>query len=162
MSWDTSPDQTEAHRASLNDEFYAAFAHLGEILAFMRPGEVNSRELAAAVRELLMSFGRQPKKLVLIGNRGADWLDRPDRPNQGVFLFGTVQQIQPEGRLYATELELASPKKRSVTVVSHLDPQAFYAPGDRILMLGALIEPPAGQPPAAAIILGSFPIRLPQ
>jgi hypothetical protein len=162
VSWDTSPDQTEAHRANLNDEFYAAFAHLGEILAFMRPGEDNARELAAAVRELLMSFARQPKKLVLIGSRGADWLDRPDRPNQGVFLFGTVRQIQPEGQLYATELELASPKKRSITVFSHLDPQSFYTPGDRILMLGALIEPPAGQPPAAAIVLGSFPIRLPQ
>jgi hypothetical protein len=162
VSWDTSPDQTEAHRTSLNDEFYVAFAHLGEVLAFLRPDEDSSRELAAAVRELLMSFGRQPKKLVLIGNRSADWLDQPARPNQGVFLFGTVQQIQPEGRLYATELELASPKKRFVTIVSHLDPQAFYAPGDRILMLGARIEPPAGEPPAAAIILGSFPIRLPQ
>jgi hypothetical protein len=167
VAWDTSPDQTATHRASLNDEFYSTFAHLGEILAFMRPDEGNARELVAAVRDLLVSFGKQPKKLVLIGNRSADWLDQPVRPNKGVFLFGTVKRTQPEGQVYATELELASLKKRTMTVISRVDPQPFYAPGDRILMLGAVIEPPAEQRqaagnPAQAIILGSFPVRLPQ
>ncbi len=66
------------------------------------------RQWAAAVRDLLLSFGQQPKKLAMIGNRTADWLDQPTRPNQGVFLFGTVKQIEPEGPLFATELELAS------------------------------------------------------
>ncbi|MHB8866256.1 MAG: hypothetical protein ACYC6N_28050 [Pirellulaceae bacterium] len=167
VSWDTALDQSEAHQASLREEFYEAFAHLGAVLAFMRPDEGNVRELAAAVRDLLLSFAQQPKKLVTIGNRSSDWLDQSSRPNHGILLFGTVKQIQPEGQLYATELELASLKKRSVTVVSRLDPQPFYAPGDRILMLGALIPPPAEQGsaperPAQAVILGSFPIRLPQ
>ena len=166
MAWDTSPDQTQQQRASLTEEFYSAFAHLGETLAFMSPGDSSVRELAAAVRDLLLSFEQQPKKLALIGNRTAQWLDQPARPNQGVFLFGTVGQIQPQGSLFATELELASLKQRTVSIVSRIDPKGFYAPGDRILMLGALIGDPAKNLPgyegnAAVVVLGSFPIRLP-
>ena len=141
------PDQTQQQRASLTEEFYSAFAHLGETLAFMSPRDSAVRELAAAVRDLLLSFERQPKKLVVIGNRTAEWLDQPARPNQGVFLFGTVGQIQPQGSLFATELELASLKQRTVGIVSRIDPKGFYAPGDRILMLGALISDPAKKPP---------------
>jgi hypothetical protein len=166
VAWDTSPDQAQQQRAGLTEEFYSAFAHLGEMLAFMSPGESSARELAAAVRDLLLSFERQPKKLAMIGNRTSEWLDQPARPNQGVFLFGTVGQIQPQGSLFATELELASLKQRTVSIVSRIDPKGFYAPGDRILMLGALIGDPVKNLPgykggAAVVVLGSFPIRLP-
>lgn len=165
VAWDTSPDQTAPQQASLSEEFYRAFAHLGEIMAFMAPGDAQARELAAAVRDLLASFARQPKKLALIGNRATEWLDQPERPNQGIFLFGTVGQIGPQGALFVTELEVASLKKRSVSVVSRLDPAAFYAPGDHILMLGALIPEPAQNLPgyaghASHVVLGSFPMRL--
>ncbi|MHB8972561.1 MAG: hypothetical protein ACYC4N_19135 [Pirellulaceae bacterium] len=166
VNWDTSTDQTDSHRAGLTDDFYREFAHLGEVLAFMRPDEDRVREWAAAVRDLLLSFGQQPKKLAMIGNRTVDWLDQPTPPNQGVFLFGTVKQLRPEGPLFATELELASLKKHTVTIISRLDPGPFYAPGDRILMLGVLMTSPTEQPAgpksqAATVVLGSFPIRLP-
>jgi hypothetical protein len=165
VAWDTSPDQTAPHRAMLTEEFYSAFAYVGEIMAFMTPGDANARELAAAAHDLLASFEQQPKKLAMIGNRAAEWLDQPARPNQGIFLFGTVGQIQPQGALFATELELASLKKRTVSVVSRIDPTGFYAPGDHILMLGALIRDPAQNLPgyagrAMVVVLGSFPLRL--
>lgn len=165
VAWDSSLDLTPAKRDELTDEFYGALAALGETLAYMAPGNPNVRELAATAQEWLQSLERQPKKLVLIGTRATTWLDQPQRPNRGVALFGTVNQIRREGDLFATDLELATPQRQTVSVFSPFDPAGTYAPGDRIVMLGTILTDPAknlrgyaGTAPTA--IMGSFPVRL--
>jgi hypothetical protein len=165
VAWDMSSNQTAEHRAQLTNDFYSAFANLGETMAFMTPGDAGARDLAAQIHQLLASLEQQPKKLAMIGNRTAEWLDQSARPNQGVVLFGTVTSVHPAGALFATELDLASLERRSVTVVSRIEPQGFYAPGDHLLMLGALIRDPARSLPgyeggATEVVLGSFPVRL--
>ncbi|MCU0958685.1 MAG: hypothetical protein MUF48_01150 [Pirellulaceae bacterium] len=167
VAWDMSPDRSAEHRQQLTDEFYAAFAHLGAVLAFLQPGEPDIRAHAAAVRDLLISFGQQPQKLATLGNRAAQWLEVHARANEGLFLFGTVKSIQPEGQLFVTELELAALQRRTVRVYSRLDPHTLYAPGDRLLMLGAFVEHPQERLPGfagsdALVALGSFPVRMPR
>ena len=116
---------------------------------------------------MLESFVRQPKKLAMIGNRGQTWLDQATRPNSGVVLFGTVRAMNPFGNLFATDLDLAAIQKRAVTVISPGDPQRFYGVGDRVLILGMLVPPPAdvvatapqGESPET-FVWGSLPISL--
>ncbi len=165
VAWDTAPNQAPEDRAALTDDFYGAFAGLGEVVTFLAQGEPGARQLVADVNHLLTSLQHQPKKLVLIGSHSAEWLDQPTRPNRGVVLFGTVGPIHAQGGLFVTELELASQPKRTVPVFSRIDPAGYYAPGDRLLMLGALISDPARNLPgyegqAAEIVFGGFPARL--
>ncbi|MBM4089924.1 MAG: hypothetical protein FJ276_10950 [Planctomycetes bacterium] len=162
-AWDTAPEQSEQARNQLTDAFYTAFAKLGETVTYVRPGDPAARALAMSMQELLATFERQPKKLAMIGNRTAEWLDQQDRPNTGVLLFGTVKQIQLQGQLFETELELASLKKRVVRIVSPVDPRQFYAPRDHLLMLGAIVLDPSNnlagyQGDAAVVVMGSFPV----
>ena len=101
----------------------------------------------------------------MIGNQANQWLQRTDRPNQGIFLFGTVAQIRATGQVFATELELASLKKRTVTIISRMDPSGFYKPNDRILMLGAIVSDPATNlvgydAGESMVIMGGFPVLL--
>jgi hypothetical protein len=165
VAWDMSPDQSPQSRQELTDQFYTAFARLGETVTFVFPGDPGARELAVAIHELLQSFSRQPNKLAMIGNRTAQWLDQTNRPNRGVFLFGTVKRIEPLGSLFVTQLELASRKQQALSIVSRVDPAPFYRPGDRILMLGAIIDNPADnlvgyEGHAGRVVMGSFPTSL--
>jgi hypothetical protein len=164
-AWDTAPDQTPEARAELTDQFYMAFAELGETVTFVHPGDPAARVLAQSMRDLLATFGRQPRKLAMIGNRTFDWLEQEDRPNSGVFLFGTVKQIAPIGEVFETELELASRNKRLVKIISPFDPTPFYRPRDHLLMLGAIVIDPAtnlvgynGDSPM--VVMGSFPVPI--
>ncbi len=143
IAWDANPLNTEGDRTKLTEQFYTAFARLGETITYFVPTkDPAERDLVGAVSDILATFAQQPKKLAMIGNRSSQWIDQSDRPSQGILLFGTVKQIQQRGQLYETELELASRKQRSLTIVSRLDPRPFYGPDDRILMLGALVQNP--------------------
>ncbi len=167
VEWDTAKDQSEEHRAVLTDAFYQSFARLGEILFSLSRDDPQGEELLKDLSALLESFVRQPKKLAMIGNRGQSWLDQATRPNSGVVLFGTVRAMHPFGNLFATDLDLAAIQKRAVTVISPGDPQRFYGVGDRVLILGMLVPPPAevvaaapqGQSPET-FVWGSLPISL--
>jgi hypothetical protein len=165
IAWDTSPDQSEANRQQLTDHFYLSFSKLGETVTFLRPGDPAARELAASMQQLLLAFAEQPKKLAMIGNQSSDWLDQPTRNNQGIFLFGTVKEVRHRGDVFETEMELASRKERSLTVISRLDPRPMYSRNDLILMLGAIVENPAenlagygGNEPM--VVMGGFPVPI--
>jgi hypothetical protein len=165
--WEASSDQSEEHRAELTKAFYQAFARLGEVLFSLSREDPQGEELLKDLSMLLESFAQQPKKLAMIGNRGQVWLEQETRPNSGVMLFGTVRGISPSGSLFATDLDLAAMQKRLVTVISPGDPERFYGVGDRVLILGVLIPPPADAVAAApqhavpeTYVWGSLPVSL--
>lgn len=167
VDWDTSPDQSEEHRAELTEAFYQAFTRLGEVLFALSRDDPQGEVLLKDLSALLESFARQPKKLAMIGNRGQSWLAQTTRANSGVFLFGTVRATSPFGSLFATELDLAAMQKRVVTVISPGDPLRFYDVGDRILILGKVVPPPADVVAAApqgetpeTFVWGSLPVSL--
>ncbi len=165
IAWDTNPDQSDQQRAQLTQRFYESFAHLSEAVTYPPPQDPGTGELVTALSDVLSTFARQPKKLAMIGNQTSAWLDQPARPNQGIFLFGTVKRIKMSGQIFETELELAALQKRTVTVVSRIDPRQTFGAGDRILMLGAIVEQPArnllgyeGNEPM--VVMGGFPVIL--
>ncbi len=165
VAWDTNEDQSETHRKQLNEQFYYAFARLSESVTYPPPNDPETGELVSALSDMLGTFVKEPKKLAMIGNQAAAWLEQSTRPHHGIFIFGTVKRIKTAGTLYETELELAARKKRVLTVVSRVDPRNTFAPGDRILMLGAIVDQPKrnllgyeGNEPI--VVMGGFPVLL--
>ncbi len=101
----------------------------------------------------------------MIGNRAGDWLQRKDRPNNGVLLFGTVKRINYCGQLFETELELAAQKRQTVFIISKIDPKPVYSARSRILMLGAIVDDPqsnlAGyEGDLPMVVMGAFPVPI--
>ena len=76
-----------------------------------------------------------------------------------------MSQIQPQGTLFVDRTRTGVAEETHGQHLSPVDPTGFYAPGDRILMLGGLIGDPARtlqgyQGSATRVVLGSFPMRL--
>lgn len=166
IQWDTDPNLSAPHRTQLTQQFYEAFALLSEAVTYPPPDDPGTRDFVSQLSDTLKSFGKQPKKLAMIGNQAAACLNQPDRPSPGVLLFGTVQQIIPAGSLYETHLELASLQECSVTIVSRVDPRTTFRPGDRILMLGAVVQDPRNnllgyQGSEPMVVMGGFPVLMP-
>ncbi len=168
VEWDFSQDVTADAQAMKTDKFYEAFAQLGHVITFADSSEGEISSYVLTLRDLMASFAAEPKKLAMIGNRGAEWLRQPDRPNQGALLFGTVKQIRYRGQLYETTLELASRgDDRTVQVVSTLDPNAVFPVKSRVLILGTIVTDPAQRLAgytgnAALVVMGGFPLPLPE
>ncbi|MFO7908354.1 MAG: hypothetical protein ACQESR_05520 [Planctomycetota bacterium] len=165
ISWDVDLGPDDPPRAELTAQFYEAFARLGEAMTYPPPNNPQVGELATALKDVLETFKKQPEKLAMIGNQAAEWLEQSNRSTDGVFLFGTVNKIQRSGQIHETTLELASLEKRTVTVVSRVDPRLTFAPSDRILMLGAIVEHPRRdllgyEGDGSMVVMGGFPVVL--
>lgn len=163
IAWDAETDLSPQRRSVLDQQFYEAFAKLSEAVTYPPPDDPETGDLVVALRGVMQSFAKKPSKLAMIGNQSSAWLDQPSRSTEGILLFGTVKQIHASGELFFTQMELASLKQRTVTVVSRVDPRVTFKPGDRILMLGAIVEQPAenmlgyeGQEPM--VVMGGFPV----
>lgn len=165
IAWDADADQGKKRRGELTDQFYQAFARLSEAVTYPPPNNPGTQELVGNLSGVLKTFANQPRKLAMIGNQTVEWLDRSTRPTEGVFMFGTVREITGTGRVYETKLELAALEKRLVTVVSRVDPRRTFAAGDRILMLGAIVDQPERnllgyEGNDARVVMGGFPVLL--
>ncbi|MFW6169132.1 MAG: hypothetical protein ACODAD_01495 [Planctomycetota bacterium] len=165
IRWDADLGPNDPRRAELTTQFYQAFARLSEAMTYPPPNDSRIGDLATALTDVLETFKKQPEKLAMIGNQTAQWLDQSNRSTDGVFLFGTVNKIRRSGQIHETKLELASREKRTVTVVSRVDPRLTFAPTDRILMLGAIVEQPSRnlvgyQGDESMVVMGGFPVVL--
>jgi hypothetical protein len=166
VAWDFSVDVTEQTMAQTTDQFYEAFAQLGHTVTFADTSSGDIRSYVQTLLNLLTAFGDQPKKLAMIGNRGAEWLRQNDRPNDGALLFGTVKQIRYRGLLYETTVDLAARgDDRTVMVVSTRDPKPAFSINSRVLILGAVVTNPRatmvgyrGDEPQ--VVVAGFPVPL--
>ncbi len=144
IAWDTDPDLSTEHRQQMDRELYAAFAQLSEAVTYPPQDDPALNELVSPLSGYFAQFAKEPKKLAMIGNQAVAWLDQESRPHQGILLFGTVKRVRAAGSsLFETELELAARQKRSVTVVSRVDPLGTFRSGDHVLLLGAIVQDPA-------------------
>ncbi len=175
VAWDTAVSEKDEDQVRRTENLYESFAALGNVITYMKPGDPEALPWIRSLQHVLSSFGQQPDKLAMIGNRSQVWLDDVNRSNNGVLLFGTVKRIETHGAIHESVIELASRKKRAVSVVSRVDPRPFYKVNDRILMLGAVINRPSQILPASApthstnsaadqatigkpVVLGGFPV----
>jgi hypothetical protein len=164
-AWDASSGTAGPARSELADKLFGALAQLGEIITFVDPRGPGVRTHVEAMQRLLMSVAGKPAKLAALGNRAASWLDQEQRDTEGIVLFGTVGRVRPRGPFFETELELAARQRRTVTVVSKVDPRGAYEVSDRVLVLGVIVVDPtanllgyAGDEPL--VVMGGFPLTL--
>jgi hypothetical protein len=168
VAWDFSVDVTEEAMATTTDQFYTAFAQLGHAITFADTSSGDVRSYVPTLLNMLTAFGEHPKKLAMIGNRGAQWLRESNRTNQGALLFGTVKQIRYRGLLYETTLDLAARgDDRTVMVVSTRDPKTAFALKSRVLILGAIVTDPKNsmvgyQGDEPFVVVAGFPVPLPE
>ncbi len=168
VAWDFSVDVTEDAMAKTTDQFYTAFAQLGHAITYADTSSGDVRSYVPTLLNMLTAFGEQPKKLAMIGNRGAEWLRESNRANQGALLFGTVKQIRYRGLLYETTVDLAARgDDRTVMVVSTRDPKTAFSLKSRVLILGAIVTDPKtsmvgyrGDEPF--VVVAGFPVPLPE
>jgi hypothetical protein len=152
--------------AETTEQFYASFAQLGHAVTFADTSSGDVRSYVQTLLNMLTAFGEQPKKLAMIGNRGAEWLRQADRSNDGALLFGTVKQIRYRGLLYETTVALAARgDDRTIMVVSTRDPKTAFSVNSRVLILGAIVANPQatmvgyeGDEPQ--VVVAGFPVPL--
>lgn len=70
---------------------------------------------------------------------GAMWLSSVRRPSDGVLLAATLEESKAVGPWWGGKLSIRGDAPRSVVFLCGLDPRAM--PGDRILVVGVLVDP---------------------
>ena len=118
---------------------YEAIAQLGESLAWRETVADAQREQTAG---LLRSLTEDPVKLDILA-RGTilAWLNKENRSSDGLLVVGQVQNVQPLGRWFVSEIRVAGTEK-TIAVVSEDDPAVAgrYQQDDSVLVLGAQVE----------------------
>jgi hypothetical protein len=127
----------------LTPEAYGELCRLAEAVTFVRidaddPSFSNRRR---AVQNLLLKAVGDGEKRHTVGRLAGMRLEAGSRPNNGVALAGTVQDLAQEGSLHRTRLVLFGAPKL-VTVLSREAPQPALKPQDRVLIMGIVIDNP--------------------
>jgi len=165
-AWDTSGRSASTATRETRQNFYQSLTKLGEVLAAVEGQQPISNEHRANLETLLKAISQQPEKLSLIAQVGAGWL-KIKRPNDGIVLTGVIDAIEPRGELLATRLRLATQEPETVSVVRVADPSEHLQPGQRLLVLGAVVAQPtenlAGfRGNEATVVLDAFHLVLDQ
>ncbi len=118
----------------------AEIAHDVTFIDVMDPDGVGVGE---AVRSWLTEVAATPetRAALMAAVENTDLV--PERPLAGRLLCGTVTSIEPAGQLFETRLTLAD--EQPAVVLSRRDPSSTYAPGEQVLILGALVTNPQQQ-----------------
>jgi hypothetical protein len=139
QAYDSAPEDTpNAEKIALANNLYASLAQLGVVL-----GHVDQKRLQSVaphlkeLNEFLTSLGEN--KYNGLSYLASNWLSNDNRANQGVVLVGTVQAVEPIGEdYYRSRISLSGDK--NVEVIGWVAPQADFAPGAKVLILGAIVD----------------------
>ena len=149
----------------LKESLYDRLCELGEATVFVEaaPGKVDA--LAERASRLMERISQDADLLPWIGNRARETWDAARRPVRGAILFGTVGKHSKRGASFVTELTLAAKKKTTVDLVSITDPSDTFKAGDRILVLGVIVDRPGDllvgyDGEAARVVVGGLPFRM--
>ena len=125
--------------AEASSSAYEALTELAEAIAF---AEQVDQATTDALRRLLESLADKPALLRAIAQAGPQWLKSEDRTNDGVVLIAVVQKTEQQGGLFETVLRLAGGEQ--AVLLSDRDPAALYKTDARVLVLGGIVDDPAG------------------
>jgi len=168
MAYDNSAALPQDARLPIMQDFYRSLATLGHRITFVDVTDKQAPSRRDAIAVMLREFANDPSKLAVIGKAAPGWISNPDRRpgNRGVVLAGAVAAVQREEPLFRTDIQLTG-SDATVSVYSKKDPLDFYSMGDRLVMLGAIIEEPARNLPgykgkAERVVFGGLPVKLPK
>ncbi len=123
--------------------YFETLCELAEAVTLVDPEGPQLQSRRQAVRDLLASFQDHEGKLEKLGTWGAGWLGSKQRTSSGVFLTGTVKQVEPIGGLFRTEIELLGRATTTVDVITEKKPGAGVDPGSQVALLGRVLDAPA-------------------
>ena len=124
----------------LVSQSYRALAKLGEAITFSANASEKDR---SSISEMLDSLAADDERLSSIRLLGSRWPAYPQRDTAGVLLAGTVAETRREGELYVTDL-VVSDGQEPIAVYGDTDTVGRYEKGSSIMLLGAIVENPAG------------------
>jgi hypothetical protein len=144
--WGESVVQEPAAIRQIVRHAFQTLCELSEVATFVeQDGNLTSDPLATT-HQLLQQISGDASRVDVIGDAAASWLVWKSRPTRGVLLAGTVKSISQQGLFYETQLELSGNRGTLVAVISKTDPardrDSAYGPGDRVFILGAIMENP--------------------
>jgi hypothetical protein len=123
---------------SLNEEAYAGFCRLGEVLAFVDSAEGGQLEAPkAAARALVEKIGAKPQNVKQIESLAASLLANEQRKGPGIVFVGTVLETVDKGKLHAATLKLDG-SDRTIKVIGK-EPFDLTAK-DRAVVAGCLVK----------------------
>lgn len=155
------PSDAEA-RSKAATEFYRNLARLSHVVTFVDPSQTDAAIHVSHVDSLLRSFSDKPGKLRLIAQSGESWVMSAERNEPGVILIGAVESIGMRGKWFQTTLQLDTRSKREVVVVSRRNPRLAYDIGEKIILLGSIVDDPRSDledydGEAAFVVAGGYP-----
>lgn len=130
-------------RAEIESQLFATLGELGERAVFVRPDAPEIPMLAKETASLLANVAQDGSALAKLGNHAAERLGDAESAMSGILVYGTVTRVRPHGRLFETQVDLAARNKRKITILSITDPRNLYQKGDRILVLGCIVDEPS-------------------
>jgi len=149
-----------ATSTSASMKLYTDFAKLANTVTFVDPKISRNVQLAGQAKRLAESLPLDA--IHMFGAATSSWIEQ--RTNDGVALFGAVTDVQEQGELFVTIIELRDQRRRRVSVISGSDPRPRLDEGDQVLVLGGIIDDPKKRVGgyeglAPLVILGGLPIK---
>ncbi len=168
-AWQAWRDAQQKDSAAASVEKKALlFRQLGavaESAVFVESTSERVAPIADRAVKLLEQIAQQTDLLPWIGNQAQMRWAATGRPIRGVVMFGTAGRIRRQGGYFVTELALAAKEKTMVEVLSVADPGDTFSKGDRILVLGVIVDHPAElvigyEGEAPRVLVGALPYRV--
>jgi hypothetical protein len=155
----------EAEIKKIRAGFYLSFYGLADVLTFAKSGQDDPQieDMRQGLQQALLQLTADPQRLKAVKANAAKWLRYTKRTTPGIVLAGTVQSVEPMGKLYQIQLRMTADAP-VVTVISATDPR--LSPEDEALTLGSIVEDPgehlAGyEGSAAAVVWSGMTLKLP-
>jgi hypothetical protein len=128
-------------------DYYAALTSLAEKITFADPQQRELQNLQEQVHAALSQGNIRERAKMLISQGPARLsLSKDSRPNQGVVLFGRIQSVEQQGKLWETRLEMpASGGPNVIPIFASEKPS--HDPGATVIILGAIVDEPSQRIP---------------
>ncbi len=124
-------------------DYYAALTRLAEKITFADPQQGELQDLQEQVHAALSqgNVRERAKMLISLGPARLS-LSKDSRPDQGVVLFGRIQSVEQQGKLWETRLEMpASGGPNVIPIFASEKPS--HDPGATVIILGAIVDEPS-------------------
>jgi hypothetical protein len=155
----------EAEIKKVRAGFYLSLYGLADVLTFAKASQDDPRIDAQrqGLQQVALQLAADPQRLKAVKANAAKWLKFTKRTTPGIMLAGTVQSVEPMGKLYQIQLRVTADSP-VVTVISATDPR--LRPEDQAFTLGSIVEDPVEQLAgyeghAAAVVWSGMTLKLP-
>ena len=148
QEWDKSQKSPSAVRRRIARDFYERFCELGDRLAYSASEEKDAENSVDTIHEMLLKISDDLSLISVISAGASNRLGPHAIRYEGVFLTGTVAQVDHQGRFVIARIAPGNKKDLVIPVISSMRPLRSLSnlpQGGQVLVLGAVIRDPSTQ-----------------